>query len=51
VDIEAVLGPYLAGAWQSDGRSGARSNGDINTDLYPRDEFDIPPLIDLPWFD
>jgi len=24
--------------------------GDINTDLHPRDEFDIPPVVDLRWF-
>jgi spermidine synthase len=49
VDIEAMLQPYLAGPWSEDGRSRERPDaGDINTDLRPRDEFDIPPLIRLP---
>ena len=49
VDIETMLGPYLAGPWRADGQSRERPNGgDINTDLHPRDEFDIPPLIRLP---
>ena len=49
VYIEKMLTPYLSGPWQSDGRSGeAPGGGDINTDLYPRDEFDIPPIISLP---
>lgn len=49
VDIEALLGPYLAGPWRSDGRSHVPStSADINTDLYPRDEFDIPALLRLP---
>ena len=49
VDIEAMLGPYLAGPWHADGQSRQRPEGsDINTDLRPRDEFDIPALIHLP---
>jgi hypothetical protein len=49
VDIETMLRPYLAGPWRADGHSRERpSGGDINTDLHPRDEFDIPPLIRLP---
>jgi len=51
VDIEALLGPYLARPWRSDGRSRASTTaGNVNTDLYPRDEFDIPPLFALPGF-
>lgn len=51
VDIETMLGPYLAGPRGTDGQSREGSNGgDINTDLNPRDEFDIPPLIHLPGF-
>ncbi len=49
VDIETMLGPYLAGPVHADGQSRERPDpGDINTDLRPRDEFDIPPLIRLP---
>jgi spermidine synthase len=49
VDIETMLGPYLADPWRAGGESRERpSGGDINTDLRPRDEFDIPPLIHLP---
>jgi spermidine synthase len=49
VDIETMLGPYLAGPWHADGRSRERPDaGDINTDLHPRDEFEIPALIHLP---
>jgi spermidine synthase len=49
VDIEAMLQPYLAGPWSADGQSRRRPDeGDINTDLRPRDEFDIPALIHLP---
>ena len=50
-----MLGPYLASPRGTDGQSREGSNGgDINTDLRPRDEFDIPPLIRLPalrWVD
>jgi spermidine synthase len=49
VDIESLLGPYLARPWRSDGRSPVGATvGNVNTDLYPRDEFDIPPLVTLP---
>ena len=48
VDIETLLGPALTGPWRSDGKSRALEPGDINTDLYPRDEFDIPNLFDVP---
>jgi hypothetical protein len=49
VNIEAMLQPYLAGPWIADGQSRERQDrGDINTDLRPRDEFDIPALIRLP---
>ena len=49
VDIETMIGPYLSGPVNADGQSGERPDpGDINTDLRPRDEFDIPPLIRLP---
>jgi spermidine synthase len=51
VDIETMLEPYLAGPRETDGQSREGSNaGDINTDLNPRDEFDIPPLIRVPGF-
>ena len=45
-----MLGPYLADPARADGESREWSDGDINTDLHPRDEFDIPPLIHLPGF-
>ncbi|MEO8258193.1 MAG: fused MFS/spermidine synthase [Acidobacteriota bacterium] len=49
VDIATMLEPYLAGPVHADGQSsGLPDRGDINTDLRPRDEFDIPPLIPLP---
>jgi spermidine synthase len=48
VDIEALLGPALTGPWRQDGKSRALEPGDINTDLYPRDEFDIPNPFDVP---
>ena len=49
VDIGTMLEPYVAGPLPADGRAADGSNGgDINTDLRPRDEFDIPALIQLP---
>jgi hypothetical protein len=51
VDIRALLRPYTIGGWKSFGPTADRSMpGDINTDLHPRDEFDIPPVVDLRWF-
>ena len=46
VDITRLLAPLMEG-WQMYGPSDPRPPGDINTDLYPRDEFDIPPLVSL----
>jgi hypothetical protein len=45
----SLLGPWSAPfpLRQSAGRSNA---SDINTDLFPCDEFDIPPLVALPGF-
>ena len=52
VDIETLLSPYLVGPWRSDGQSREPANGGtINTDLFPRDEFDVPPLVTLPTFE
>jgi spermidine synthase len=52
VDIEALLRPCLAGPWASNGQSRLLIDSkDINTDLHPRDEFDIPKLFDLSWFE
>jgi spermidine synthase len=48
VNIAELLAPYLAG-WQTFAPSGVRPAGDINTDLYPRDEFDIPAIVSLPF--
>jgi spermidine synthase len=48
VDIETLLRPALRGPWRSDGKSRGLEPGDINTDLYPRDEFDIPNPFDVP---
>ncbi len=41
INIEDLLAPYAAG-WQFFGPDTARPVGDINTDLYPRDEFELP---------
>ena len=49
VDIEALLEPYLSGPWPADGTTRTlQDSADINTDLYPRDEFDIPALVSVP---
>ena len=49
VDIHGLLRPYTTGGWRLYDPSHDRSGlGDINSDLDPRDEFDIPPLVDLP---
>jgi predicted membrane-bound spermidine synthase len=49
VDIAALLAPYREG-WQvfPSGTAPAVAE-DINTDLRPRDEFNIPPVLDLPF--
>jgi spermidine synthase len=47
VDIEALLEPYLATTPERYEPGYDRSTiDDINTDLFPRDEFDVPPLIE-----
>lgn len=49
VDVESLLRPYLAGPWRSDGQWPMNTTSEnLNTDLYPRDEFEIPPLVTLP---
>jgi hypothetical protein len=48
IDIGTLLAPYASG-WRMVGPLDPRPEGDINTDLHPRDEFDIPVLIDLPF--
>ena len=48
IDIARLLKPYVDGHWRSFDASFDRSAiDDVNTDLYPRDEFDIPAVIDL----
>lgn len=47
VNIEELLAPYLAG-WHMVGPDDPRELVDLNTDLHPRDEFDLPPLVRLP---
>ncbi len=50
VNVRELLGPYLAGSGRVYDPSFDRSAiADINTDLNPRDEFEIPALIDLPF--
>jgi hypothetical protein len=50
VDIGSLLGPYIDQAPAMFDPSSDRSTiADINTDLFPRDEFDIPPP--LRWWD
>jgi spermidine synthase len=50
VDIGSLLGPYIDQAPAMFDPSSDRSAiADINTDLFPRDEFDIPPP--LRWWD
>jgi hypothetical protein len=49
VDIEALLAPYLKGWQVFDATIEGPGEGDINTDLAPRDEFNIPPVLDLPF--
>jgi spermidine synthase len=48
INIGELLAPYLTG-WSLVGPSDARPGDDVNTDLHPRDEFDIPPLLELPF--
>ena len=48
VDIETLLAPAVAGPWHSDGQSRAIEPSDINTDLHPRDEFDLPNPFAIP---
>ena len=43
VDIASLLGPYIEQAPAMFDPSSDRSTIDMNTDLFPRDEFDIPP--------
>jgi spermidine synthase len=46
VDIGSLLGPYIDQAPKMFDPSFDRSTiADINTDLFPRDEFDIPPPV------
>lgn len=48
IDIMRLLRPYLSSGGKSFDPSHDRSGlVDINTDLHPRDEFDIPDLVDL----
>lgn len=49
VDIAALLAPYLNGWEVFDSATADPAGGDINTDLAPRDEFNIPPVLDLPF--
>lgn len=49
VHIRELLEPYMLGGGQSYDPSDDRSFSDLNTDLHPRDEFDVPPLIELPF--
>jgi spermidine synthase len=52
VNIQELLAPYLQGASQSFSVAHNRSGSiDINTDLHPKDEFDIPPLVDRSVFE
>ncbi|MEQ1908519.1 MAG: fused MFS/spermidine synthase [Vicinamibacterales bacterium] len=43
LNIRELLAPYARG-WRIIGPSEPRTTGDINTDLHPRDEFEIPGL-------
>lgn len=49
VNIEELLATYIGEGALTYGPADQRSHlVDINTDLYPKDEFDIPPLIGRP---
>lgn len=48
INIDALLAPFSTG-WRLFTPDDARPDGDLNTDLHPRDEFDIPDLVDLPF--
>lgn len=47
INIRELLDPFLEG-WRVYTEADRRPSEDINTDLYPRDEFDIPPVVRLP---
>ena len=50
VDIEALLEPYLASTPERFDSGYDRSTiDDINTDLFPRDEFEVPPQLAWPF--
>jgi hypothetical protein len=42
IDIVGLLSPYLAGQPYRIGPGDARKTADLNTDLFPRDEFSLP---------
>jgi spermidine synthase len=42
IDIVSLIGPYLAGQPYRIGPDDARKTTDLNTDLFPRDEFSLP---------
>jgi len=42
IDIVGLFGPYLAGQPHRIGPGDARKTADLNTDLFPRDEFSLP---------
>lgn len=42
IDIVGLVGPYLAGQPHRIGPGDARKTADLNTDLFPRDEFSLP---------
>ena len=49
VNIAELLAPYTAG-WRLYGPTDRRDVADVNTDLHPRDEFNIAPLLPMPFF-
>lgn len=48
INIQDLLEPYLSG-WRLFGPDDARPATDLNTDLYPRDEFELPALLRVPF--
>lgn len=42
IDVEALVGPYVQSSPRRIGPDDARDVGDLNTDLFPRDEFAGP---------
>lgn len=42
IDIAGLLGPFLAGQPYRIGPGDARKTADLNTDVFPRDEFSLP---------